>query len=164
MKVLKNQKGITLVEMLGVLVIGSIISILAFNILFSMLKNEDKVAVNAQLRDEADYYIESLTNMLYTLNESRVCVKPDNSILQTNDGQSYILLDSCTKTETGFVRNDGSLSIYVEGKKINGTNSEITIDDSSFMEKEGNIYKISLTLSYNKNLKTFKSEVHSIPN
>lgn len=163
MKVLNNQKGLTLVEMLAVLVIGSIASLLAFNVLFTMLKNEDKIAVNAQLRDEADYYIESLTNTLYTLNESRICVHPDNSILQTNDGQSYISLDSCSK-KTGFVRDSGSLALYVEGKKISGINNNITIEDSSFMKKEGNIYKISLTLRYNDNLKTFKNEVHSIPN
>lgn len=177
MKTLNNQKGMTLVELLAVLVIGAIVSLLAFNVLFSMLKNEDKVAVNAQLRDEADYYMASLTNTLYTLNESNVCdgIKESN---HPNNGYSYIITsDNCLdstkdKFKTGFDRTENGLALYVnapikaDGKAvpISSINKAIKICNTSKLVKDKNIYKITLTLLYNGHSKTFKSEVHSIPN
>lgn len=175
MKILHNQKGLTLVEMLAVLVIGAIVSLLAFNVLFSMLKNEDKVAINAQLRDEADYYIASLTNTLYTLNESNVCSDLIESDEDDTKSFSYIFTsDNClgaSKKKTGFDHEENdNFALYVNApvdtngyaEPLRGMNKNIKICSTSKLEKEKNIYKVTLTLLYNGQSKTFKSEVHSI--
>lgn len=169
MRNIYNNNGISLIEVLAVIVIGSIISLLAFTVLTQLLTTEKKVSVNAQLRDEADYYIEKLSNKIYTSNEmNNLCGPIHNS---SDPSYSYIYTaKSCgdlseKKKITGFYREGSVLGLFIDGDKISGSNPNIEVCNSSYMTKtEPNLYTISLTLNYNGKSKTFISEVHSISN
>lgn len=152
-----NSNGMTLVEVLVVLVLGTIIALLAFNVLFSLFFNhKEKTVTSANVRDVADYYLESLTNKIYSMNESNV----SNYV----DTDGYYIEEGSKKT--GFVKESGEVFLYIEGEKTQSPLPNIKIADFPLtkMEKENhNVYKITLTLEYNGKSKTFKKEVHSIP-
>lgn len=158
---MNNSKGMTLVEVLAVLVLGTIIALLAFNILFSLIFNHnEKIVTSANVRDVADFYIESLANYIYTLNENNV-----QEVVQL-DLDGYYIVEKGTHNKTGFLNEGSSTSLYVKGEKLQSPHPHIEISDfpTTNMKKEkNNVYKITLTLEYNGQSKTFKKEVHSIP-
>lgn len=161
MKKSLNSKGMTLVEVLAVLVIGAIIALLAFNVLFSMFfKHNEKIVTSANVRDVADYYLESLSNYIYSLNESDV-----KEVVQLNTDGYYIVEKGSLK-QSGFLKDTGVISLYIKGEKLQSPHPNITIADfpsTQLIKEKNNVYKITLTLEYNGQSKTFKKEVHSIP-
>jgi len=167
MNIIKNSKGITLLELLAVLVIGTIFSLLAFNILFDLMKTEERVKSETQLRDTADFYLARLSRWLYVLNEGDVCGDLQHSE-EPGNTYSYIQTGDCDNSSnmkvTGFFRNSDALSLYIEGVEIKAGDDRIKIGDSSYIEKDKNIYSVSLTLLYNGKSKTFKAEVQSMLN
>lgn len=168
MKILTNNKGITLVEVLAVLVLTAIIGVLLYTVLLSFLKAEKDVTTDAILRDEADYYMSSFINYIYTLKESNLCGSLITSSNPSTDSSSYIktkdATGNCTSNSpiTGFYLQDSKLALYINGTKLNQQNDKIEIDNSSKLEKVNNVYKITLTLHYNGKLKTYYSEIQSI--
>jgi len=157
MKALQNQHGLSLVELLALLVISSIMSVLVIGILVNALNTEKKVKVDTQLREEADFYMASLINTIYTMKESEVCREERDFYFETDcSGESKL---------TGFLQEaDGSTSLYVDGRKLSGAYSQITIDSSSRLSKKKNIFTVMLVLNYNGKSKTFHSEIQSILN
>lgn len=171
MRILQNENGLTLVEVLAVLVISSIVSILVINIMVTGLNMQKKITIDAQLREEADNYMLSLTNMFYTLKESTVCDGDLKTSSDPNNVFSYIETStncsnpSIPKVKTGFIQEaNGNLALYIEDKKISGANDDIVIDPSSQIKKYKNIYNVTLTLDYNGKAKTFQNEIHSVLN
>ncbi|MED3660507.1 type II secretion system protein [Ureibacillus terrenus] len=161
MKKQLNSNGMTLIEVLAVLVLGSIIALLAINVLFSLVNNKEKIATSANVRDVADFYLESLSNYIYSLNEDNV----ENVVQSETDGYYIKEKDSPSKI-TGFKKNGKTVFLYVGGEKTEypGSNIKISNFPDTKMEKDGeNVYKITLTLEYNGKTKTFKKEVHSLP-
>lgn len=59
---MKNEKGITLVELLGVLVILSILLTLAGSILTSSLKTSNRATTDQRMQQEANYITEKVRN------------------------------------------------------------------------------------------------------
>lgn len=165
-----NSKGLTLVEVLAVLVLGTIIALLAFNVLSSMFFNQkEKITTSANVRDVADYYLESLTSYIYSLNESNV----EDFVQSPTKGYYIVEKDSKDKI-TGFKKEGATIFLYIGGEKIESPYSEITIADfpqkiedqqiTKIEKAKQHIYKITLTLKYNNNQSmTFTKEIHSIP-
>lgn len=52
-----NEKGVTLIETLAILVIGSIVMLLVFNILSTGIKNSKQIQERANLQNEANYLL-----------------------------------------------------------------------------------------------------------
>ncbi|MFC5541150.1 prepilin-type N-terminal cleavage/methylation domain-containing protein [Ureibacillus sp. FSL K6-3587] len=157
-----NSKGMTLVEVLAVLVLGTIIALLAFNVLFGMFFNhKEKIITSANVRDVADYYLENLSNYIFSLSENNV-----EKIVQSETEGYYIVEKDSPANITGFKKDDGMVSLYVGGEKIESSYPDIKISDfpnTKIVKERNNIYKITLTLEYNGKSKTFNKEVHSIP-
>lgn len=172
MSIKNNKLGATLVEVLAVMIIGTMVSLIALHMVSNAVKTQKSITLDTQLRDEADLYILSLTNFIYTLHEQSVCDGIDTPGIQliTPEGthSSYITTSTdCTdttiqKSVTGFVEEDGSLELYVNNQKISGSNKGISIAPTSKMTKNKNVYKVSLTLVYDNIEKTFVTEIHSI--
>lgn len=59
---MKNEKGVTLIELLGVLVILSVILILAGSILTSSMKTSNRATTDQRLQQEANYITEAIRN------------------------------------------------------------------------------------------------------
>lgn len=156
-----NSKGMTLVEVLAITIIGAIVTILTIHILSNFLSHEKRITTTNQVRDVADIYLESLSRSLYTLNEKNVCGEIKQSL---SEGGYYI--GDCSKgieKITGFKKEDGQYSLFVQGEKLNDPYQNIIISDESKMDKNGNVFRITLVLKYNNRKKAFSKEVHSIP-
>lgn len=67
-----NEKGLTLVEILAVIVISSIIMIFAGSLIVQSMKNQERITAEAQLRDEADIVMAKLMKAIFTLKESEI--------------------------------------------------------------------------------------------
>lgn len=151
------SSGMSLVEVLAVIVVGFMATILIFNVLFTMLKNEDRIATNNQVRDVADYYLESLANSIYSFHEDNFA-----HFEESVEKGTYIVSQDGKKT--GFVKENNGIKIYVENKVLEATYPNITISEDSKMTRDKNTYKIKLVLTYNDKSTTFNKEVHSIAN
>ncbi|MDQ0244627.1 prepilin-type N-terminal cleavage/methylation domain-containing protein [Bacillus fengqiuensis] len=60
---LKNNKGFTLLEVLAVIVIGSIVSILVWSAFNNSVKTYHKTSQHIDLRQEANILVETLSNL-----------------------------------------------------------------------------------------------------
>lgn len=167
MKRYRNEKGISLVEVIAVLAITAIIGGLLYTVLMTFLNTQKDVTADTLLRDEADYYIANLINYLYTLNESDVCGGLNKSA-DANDPSTFIRTrdtsGNCSENSpiTGFFLHENVFSLFVDGDEISQQNTNVQIDESSHMEKEENVYKITLTLNYGDETESFFTEIHSI--
>ncbi|MGG0716306.1 prepilin-type N-terminal cleavage/methylation domain-containing protein [Robertmurraya massiliosenegalensis] len=64
-KLIKSEKGLTLVEVLVTLVIMSIISGVIYSVFTTGLKLYQKIGIESQLRDDADYVATMILNEMY---------------------------------------------------------------------------------------------------
>lgn len=87
---MQNERGLTLVEVLAVFVIGSIISVIGIQILMAGFKSYEHVTAQTELRDEADYIMSKLINELYTVKTSEIKKKHLNS---SDDYEYYLEFD-----------------------------------------------------------------------
>ncbi|HEY4601069.1 MAG TPA: prepilin-type N-terminal cleavage/methylation domain-containing protein [Cerasibacillus sp.] len=146
---MQNERGLTLVEVLAVFVIGSIISVIGIQILMAGFKSYEHVTAQTELRDEADYIMSKLINELYTVKTSEIKKKHLNS----SDNYEYYfeINDKIIGFKDGNVlTKDGNLlrsnhNIQVVFKQ---TESEETKSDVGTMIEEisDNQFKITLVL------------------
>ncbi|KZZ86116.1 PilW family protein [Bacillus sp. SJS] len=64
-----NDRGMTLIEVLAVLVISGIVITVFYNVFIMGIKTYEKTSVEVQLRDEADYV---LSDLLDVVNQSKI--------------------------------------------------------------------------------------------
>lgn len=69
---LNNEKGLTLIELLPVIAISAMIILFSTLLIVQTLNNQEKIAVEQSLRDEADVILASLMKDVFTLPESSV--------------------------------------------------------------------------------------------
>lgn len=62
---IRNQRGLTLVELLATLAIIGMITTIAFSILMSGIKTSENIQIETALRNEADYLMTSFIRELY---------------------------------------------------------------------------------------------------
>ncbi len=75
---MKNEKGVTLIELLGVLVILSIVLTLAGSILTNSLKTSNRAATDQRLQQEANYLTEALRNRYLEKKSEPIHLKIDH--------------------------------------------------------------------------------------
>lgn len=183
-KYIKNQNGLTLIELLATIVILAIVSTLIFSILVKTLETNQNIQQETMLRDEADLIISKFIKTLYTTNQSHIVrnisnqyieVTNDLSKCKKNDDGKWIITNECEKTlePIGFKTKDNTTYIYFKKEKYKVQNSNIKISENSKIT--GNpiaesIYTINLKLeiikkrSGNNQTKTmeFKNQIQPI--
>ncbi|MFD1851901.1 PulJ/GspJ family protein [Oceanobacillus bengalensis] len=134
----KNEHGVTLVELLAAVTIASIIGIVVYSLLNAGLNTYERVKVEAELRDEADYIMASMINELYTLKISEV-----NREDSTN---KYIMLNN--GAQIGF----DDQNVIIGDREISLNNSKISISEETKIlpsEEFGlEYYEITLVLEH----------------
>ena len=100
MNKIRDQHGLTLVELLATLALISVVITLAFSVLMNGIRAADNIQIETALRNEADYLMTSLIRELYVMKESEIIQtqlparNSTNYYVQTNTGE-----------QTGFVNN-----------------------------------------------------------
>jgi prepilin-type N-terminal cleavage/methylation domain-containing protein len=134
-KWIKNENGLTLIELLVTMVLFSIIGSIVYLVLMSGLTTEKRIHTEALIRDEADIVMTKFINVLYPALSSQVSVKSQN-VLQYDNGKEMI--------ELGFIdqqpKIDG-ISISSDGFNFSG----------STISKEQNTIKIKLEVKSRSN-------------
>src|SRR5690625_1738302 len=106
---IKNERGVTLIELLAAIVLTAIIGIIGYNILFSGISAFERAKIETELRDEADIIMANMLNELYTTKLSEV-------------------------TETIF--ENGNYYFVVNGEKIGFENNTAIVFDSPIVLAE----------------------------
>ncbi|WP_158595071.1 PulJ/GspJ family protein [Oceanobacillus piezotolerans] len=137
----KNERGLTLVELLAAIVLTSIIGVIGYSVLFNGIATYDRVKAETELRDEADLIMASMINELYTLKLSEIKVK---NLPEAGTDNHYLVIkaDEEENKEIGFIDgmviiNDNEVSLHNEIQIANGTKIE---------EIEEGHYRITLVL------------------
>ncbi|MER2008555.1 MAG: hypothetical protein ABS939_13980, partial [Psychrobacillus sp.] len=64
-KYIKNQNGLTLLELIASLLLSVTIAILAFSLIFKGIEHYEHIKVVNNLRDEADFLMAELVKEIY---------------------------------------------------------------------------------------------------
>lgn len=157
-----NQKGLTLVELLAVIVLTGIVSILLFSITTKALENTKVISQETQLRDEADIIVSKFIKALYS-------TRQDQIIHNKNENGSYLEvtndLSKCKRNEIGVLINEtecnrtlqpigfklaeGKAIIHILNEKYEISNKGIEILPTSKIignPAETSVYEIILNL------------------
>lgn len=162
-----NEKGVTLVELLAVIIFIAIIGISVSQIIIHSLKTNDDIQIKNALRDEADAMMASLTKNLYETRESYIVDKrfeTDKSILvvlkdpskcSKDESGQWIIAGSCTTFHIGFETNktkdnEFATTLYLKDGTYTIMNPNISIHkDSKIENPSSRTYEVTLTLQYN---------------
>ena len=186
-KVLRNEQGLTLIELLVSTMLIVIISTLAFRVLIQGIETSQTIQQETSLRDEADIIIAKFVKDLYTTKQTNIIIEEFNK----NSNGNYLLMISSdptkcpdiknitqacinTLTKSGFESKDGVTTLYLKGIKHQIGNPKIAIKNTSLIEKQlsvdSTIYEIALNLqlTYEKRgtkkvkTMTFKNRIQTI--
>lgn len=142
-----DEKGITLPEVLASIVIAAIFGTLAYGILFSGIKANERVQAEAQLRDDADLIMTWFIQDLYTLRLSEINrmhfpedANPNNYYIETTSGQKIGFINGKVQ------RLNGEVISLSEDTSINGSKIE-TVEDEQTGEIIEGLYRITLVLT-----------------
>lgn len=111
-KISSSEKGITLIEVLLTLVIMSIVSGVIYSVFATGLKLYQKIGIEAQFRDDADYIATMILNQMYN--------SPPDYIKEVKDGSTTI----------------GIEMVRYEKKKVDG----YLVEDSTAINKKLRVY------------------------
>lgn len=140
---MQNERGLTLVEVLAVFVIGSIISVIGMQILMAGFKSYEHASAQTELRDEADYIMSKLINELYTVKTSEIKKKHLNS---SNYDYYFEMDDKIIGFKDGNVlTEDGNL--LLSSNDIQVVFKQTDSDEGTMIEEiSDNQFKIILVL------------------
>lgn len=134
-----NEKGISLPELLAAIVLAAIIGSIAYMILFTGMKTNERVQVEGQLRDEADLIMTWLIEDFYTLKSSEIVEK---HLPETNTNDYYFVIENQDEVkQIGFI---GGKVYYNEGEIK--PNDKIKLNGSQITEVEDGQFEIILNL------------------
>ncbi|MGI2326456.1 PulJ/GspJ family protein [Planococcus sp. YIM B11945] len=154
---MKEEKGITLVELLATIVIFSIIAALAYSVLFQGYSNYQRTKVETELRDEADLIMASLISELFIAKKSEAVFSQSckNGVVE-----SYISKKNIPLSQTGFINKQ----VQIKGNAIQLTNNSISLVTNSCTGSASETLKPNISstdgVHYNINfsLKTLKGK------
>lgn len=143
-KLLKNQKGLTLIELLASVVLISLISIFIFSIVSKAIENNRVIQQETMLRDEADIIVSKFIKTLYSTKQGYIIRNTTDST-----GNSYIEvtndLSKCQKNEAGALNDEPACNATLKPigfKTINGV-TKIHILDEEYTVSHSNIQILS---------------------
>lgn len=193
MSKLRNNKGLTLVELLVVIVLASVIIIATTSIFISASKNNARIMQEIKIRDEADYLMSLFVKEFYTLKKSDI-VKDmaEDSIIEyvtykvRYEEKHVGAPNECDPEGTsprtctllsGFIKEGNETKMFIKGKEIIPMDSSLKITSSStiVLPSTNNLvnsspsYKIKLELENTKktaenNKISFENEISIINN
>lgn len=137
MNKIRDQHGLTLVELLATLALISVVITLAFSVLMNGIRAADNIQIETALRNEADYLMTSLIRELYVMKESEIIQtqlparNSTNYYVQTNTGE-----------QTGFVNNQ----VVVANTSQTVSDPEIVLLPSKIAKIDNGQYEITLVL------------------
>lgn len=157
-KILNQNKGVTLVELLTGLAISSIILVIASSVLITGVQVYKKIGIEGQLRDEADYVITRIMDQLYSNSIDDLKIGCDDPTKDPN--RCIKLVDDTSIKIDAKIQNDTEVSIINKEGEIAGKEIPIEIKDDHNLyigTEQINSSKISLEgseITANCNYKT----------
>lgn len=160
-----DERGITLVELLAVLILMSFISIFTISLISESTETTEAIRVETSLRDEADIIVSRLIKTLYETKETNIVqniTDNENSYLNVSttpdlckkDTAGALILDTpCKNTLSpiGFVTNAGITKLYLKNEIYEVSNENISIKNTSHISGDPDkvdSYRITLILQY----------------
>lgn len=180
---IKNQKGVTLVELLAILVIASFLSVFLYKITVQSMEHSSNIQIETNIRDEADLIVSSFIKTIYSTKQTNIVrnvttsdssyieISSDISKCPVKNDSTYTVTDECKATlkPIGFITKNGVTSFHLLDNVYAINNKNIDILSSSKIigepHKTSN-YMISLDLTSKKSrfssTLNFKNEVQAI--
>lgn len=151
MRHMRNEQGLSLVELLATFVIMGMIGLLAYGVMFNGFKTYERVKIEANLRDEADLIMAELISEIFLLKESEIAKKQlpelntSNYYIETEDGKKY-----------GFINGN----LVLDGVKQNVLNNNLIslTNNTKITEVEDGQYRIIISLMWVDNGQTLETE------
>ncbi|WP_078413935.1 PulJ/GspJ family protein [Priestia abyssalis] len=144
MKALKNNYGVTLLELLIVLAIGTTLSILVWGVLNNAVKTYDKTAEHINLRQEANILIETLSNRHKREENLDIRYDNQNKKLYINE---QLFNDKGYKIDVSF-RGSTREDLFDNSYHItNLQNQKLVRLYFKFYDENGSEYEIQTTIS-----------------
>ena len=137
MNKIRDQHGLTLVELLATLALMSVVITLAFSVLMNGIRAADNIQIETALRNEADYLMTSLIRELYVMKESEII----QSQLPARNSTNYYVQTN-TGEQTGFVNNQ----VVVANTSQTVSDPEIVLLPSKIAKIDNGQYEITLVL------------------
>lgn len=159
-KLINNEKGLTLVELLATIVLMSIVGTLAYALLSQGYSNYQRVNAESELRDEADIIMSTLIKDLFSAKSSEVQLVnscSSNGFATTNltisktnrPVQKIVFKPSSNNTDEGIVTINGEPVSFSDNVSLSlypcTTNSHNIITDDQLS------YTIQFRLEVDKN-------------
>lgn len=140
MNTLKNNRGLTLLEVLAVIAIGSIVSILVWSAFNSSVKTYHKTAEHINLRQEANILIETLSNLHKREEDIVISYNAQKKELEIN-GQLFNTKDY--QIEASF--NNSLFENPINN--VNYKNDKVLRVKFKLLDRNGNAYDMQTTIS-----------------
>ena len=125
---MKNSRGLTLVELLAVIVIMGIISVLVVSLLINGINSSKRNTDNQRIQQEANLIIEKVRREYLKLDSSTIKLEIDNNNRQlkmdgTNISSGYLYCGttSCPTSQELIISRDDDYDFVLELKKDSAT-------------------------------------------
>jgi prepilin-type N-terminal cleavage/methylation domain-containing protein len=154
-KLLRDERGLTLVEILAALALSGLIITLASSIMITSALAVKRIDADTKLRNEANYISEAVEINLKNISEA-VDPQPSATNFTSFTLKEFIGNASGNPTIHTFNVAIQSGALLIDGNKINGD----TYTVSGFFELVNNQVKVSLTVtdpSINKSMYIFNN-------
>lgn len=147
-KVRLNEHGISLVELLAVIILISFISIFTMSLIVQSNETTREIHIESQFRDEADVIVSKLTKKMYETNRAHIVqvvsnaegnylnITSDLTKCKKDDDGNWIIDSACKNSfqKVGFVNDGGVTKLYLEDKIPLADGSYITTDKHEIYE------------------------------
>ncbi|WML40727.1 prepilin-type N-terminal cleavage/methylation domain-containing protein [Neobacillus sp. OS1-2] len=132
-----DEKGVTLIELLATLTVLMIVLPVIYGVFSSGLKLYNKIQIEGQLRDDADYAVTMVMNTFYSYPFDEVTECGNNCIALINNKATTVkkeeknfytvkkdqVLTEQTSIKIQFPNNDENGDIEIDGKKLDVTSN-----------------------------------------
>ena len=158
-KKLRDNKGLTLIELLAAVTLTSLLFIFAGSLLVKGINHHNNISDEIALRDEADLMMSNLVRYLYTTKETDIV---STKFPYNNTKNYYFEIKTSTgNKKTGFIDK----TLVIEDKTYPISNSKIVLTDEAIIsKKEVGVYTVRFVLkipSKNKQI-IFENEIRTI--
>jgi prepilin-type N-terminal cleavage/methylation domain-containing protein len=131
-----DERGVTLMELLATITISSIMLSVIYGVLMTGLNLYNKIAIEGQLRDDADYVVSRVMNKLYSLPFDHIEYCPNSS-----EGTCIILEND---KYVGIDQYNGLLDINPEKDYVENGNKVSTATQIELVETETGFYQFKI--------------------
>jgi prepilin-type N-terminal cleavage/methylation domain-containing protein len=134
-----NERGVTLIELLATITISSIALSVIYGVFITGLNLYNKIAIEGQLRDDADYVVSRIMNKLYSLPFDHIeyCPNSPEGTCITLVNDKYIGIDP--------YNNDRFLDINPEKKYEDENKNPVSTESNiKLVETETGFYQFKI--------------------